>query len=100
MYVPIPDVMQQLVNHPAIHLHPYDQSIWPIRWEVEDGELVPECGIDLCTDRGWCCGDYGQHGVTIESLDDAECALRDLMPCECSECAYNESDAYSHEEWA
>ena len=97
----IPAAMTRLLHHPAVSLSPYEASIWPIAWETNDwGERVPAYGIDLALDRGWCCGAPGQHGLTIETEDDAVCAYRDLTTCDCSTCAYGADDAYSHEVWA
>ena len=96
----IPDQMYRLLNHPAISLNRYEQDYWPIAWERDKwGELVPEMSIDLVVDRGWCVGSEGQHGLTVESLTDVECALADLCQCECGECV-DESDRYCLEDWA
>lgn len=98
----IPREMWELMAHPAIYLKGYEANIWPIAWERDEfGELVPECGIDLAIEQGWCCGNDGDHGLTIESLTDVQCALLDLCECECSDCdEYAYEASYAHEEWA
>ena len=98
----IPQEMWALMAHPAISLNRYEESLWPIAWARDEwGELVPECGIDLNVDPGWCCGRDGDHGLTVESLTDAQCALLDLCECECSDCReYAYQASYAHEEWA
>jgi hypothetical protein len=96
----IPAAMWRLLDHPAVTLKPYEQKQWPIRWEFDEwGERVPEISIDLAVDRGWCVGHEGQHGLTVESLTDVECALHDLCECACGACVDN-SDRYVLEEWA
>ena len=95
----IPDLMFTLLAHPAISLGAYERRRWPIGWTVNEfNELEPECAIDLHVARGWCVDDC--HGLTIESLDDVECALLSLTECDCSWCRYDETDAYSEKEWA
>lgn len=95
----IPEAFWKLLAHPAVSLGAYETRVWPIGWERDEfGELVPACSIDLELDRGWC--DDGHHGITIESLPDAECALLDITECHCSTCAPDPSDAYAIEEWA
>jgi hypothetical protein len=98
----IPQEMWALMAHPAISLNRYEEKLWPIAWERNEwGELVPEMSIDLTVDRGGCCGNHGEHGLTVESLTDAQCALVDLSECECSDCRESAYEAsYAHEEWA